>query len=74
MQDFDAVAEVAKLRARKKITRKKVHRRSQLDEFHGELIALKINGATPTDLRTWLRQKNIKVHLTTVIRWLDNRG
>jgi len=74
MQDFDAVKEVARLKARKKVTRKRVYRRSRLDKYHGELMALKINGATPTDLQTWLRLKNINVHLTTVTRWLDNRG
>lgn len=74
MNTFDAAKEVAQLKAHKKVIRKRVYRRSRLDKFHGELVALRNNGASATDLQRWLKQKNIHVTLTTVTRWLSKRG
>lgn len=74
MAAFDAATEVAQLKAHKKVIRKRVYRRSRLDKFHGELIALRDHGASATDLQRWLKQKHINVSLTTVTRWLAKRG
>lgn len=74
MPAFDAAKEVAQLKAHKKVIRKRVYRRSRLDQFHDELMALRNNGASATDLQRWLKQKNINVTLTTVTRWLSKRG
>ncbi len=68
---FDAVAEVEALKAHKQRIRKRVYRRSQLDRYRGELLALRKEGASATDLQRWLRQQRIRVTLTTVTRWLE---
>jgi len=71
MDNFDAVAELSQLKAHKRQIRKRVYRRSTLDQYRGELIALRLEGASATDLQRWLRQHRIVVTLTTVTRWLN---
>jgi len=73
MAEFDVQGELARLQKRTKLVRKKRFRHSQLDQYHGELMSLKKAGASATQLQQWLREKSIRVHLTTVTRWLDNR-
>ncbi len=70
MNNFDAVNEVAQLKSHKRRIRKRVYRRSKLDTYRGELIALHREGASATDLQRWLQQQRIRVTLTTVTRWL----
>ncbi len=42
---------------------------------HDTLISLHIAGATPAELRRWLRQeKRIKVAHSTVARWMAKHG
>lgn len=71
---FDATAEVERLKDRKKLTRKRVYRRSRLEKYRGELMALRGAGASATELKLWLAEKRINVHLSTVTRWLDSVG
>ena len=71
---FDAVAEVERLKNQKAVTRKRVYRRSRLEKYRGELVAMKRAGASATELKLWLEEKRVKVHLTTVTRWLDKVG
>lgn len=71
---FDAEAEVEKLKDRKRLTRKRVYRRSRLEKYRGELLAMRRAGASATELQLWLNEKRIKVHLSTVTRWLDSVG
>ena len=71
---FDAEAEVERLQDRKRLTRKRVYRRSRLEKYRGELLAMRGAGASATQLQFWLAEKRIKVHLSTVTRWLDSVG
>lgn len=74
MPSFNAASELAELKHLKKTVRKRVYRTSRLDKFHGELISLRREGASATDLQRWLRQQRIRVSLTTVTRWLAKHG
>ena len=48
-------------------------RRSKLDRYAAELLALRRAGATVAQLTRWLRrERDIGVAATTVGRWLDN--
>ena len=48
-------------------------RRSKLDRYGPELLALRRAGATLAQLTRWLRrQRNVAVAATTVGRWLEN--
>ncbi|MFL1449403.1 hypothetical protein ACI77O_13480 [Pseudomonas tritici] len=67
---FDAKAESEKLRANSKAIRKKHLKRSALDKFKAELLALNLHGSTLTELQAWLATKKLKVERSTVQRWL----
>jgi len=71
MDNLNAIDKVDQLKAHKRRIRKRVYRRSQLDKFRGELITLRREGATATELQRWLQQQRIRVALTTVTRWLE---
>ena len=47
---------------------------SQLDKWKYELIALREKGATLEQLQDYLRQKGIRVVLSTISRWLNHHG
>lgn len=71
---FDAAAEAARLRRQRRDHRQRRYRRSRLDPHAHELLALHAEGARPADLVRWLRERRIRVHHTTVTRWLDRHG
>ncbi len=73
---FDAMAALAAIREEKAVRRK--HSRlykSRLDRFGHEILALRNEGASPSEIRLWLqKEKRTKVVLTTVTRWLAKYG
>ena len=71
---FDADAEVARLKAETKARRRFVRRRSRLDRFANELIAMRHAGATTEELRRWLLGQRVRVCHSTVGRWLRRNG
>ncbi|MDE0423215.1 MAG: hypothetical protein OXK76_20285 [Gammaproteobacteria bacterium] len=71
---FDARAEAAKLKDQTKARRRRVRRRSRLDRHGHELLALNDAGATTEELRRWLLERRIRVHHSTVARWLRRNG
>ncbi len=76
MKDFDPIAEVEALKTETKMIRKRSYtqRKSRLDKYHTELVAMHKKGATIAELTRWLRKKKtIKVAESTVNRWLKNR-
>ena len=67
---FDAAAEAALLREQ---TRARRHRRlavSRLDRYTLELLALHDAGSTTAELQRWLGHRRVRVHHSTVARWL----
>lgn len=71
---FDAKAEVIQLKILKKSISKKRYSRSRLDKYTDELKAMKVAGATYSDLQRWLQSRRIKVAWSTVQRWFTNHG
>ena len=71
---FDAEAEVLELKQLKKTISKKRYSRSKLDKFRDELKAMKIAGATYSDLHRWLAARRVKVAKSTVQRWFSKNG
>ena len=47
---------------------------SRLDRHTHELLALYDAGATVAELQRWLAARRVRVHQTTVGRWLRRRG
>jgi hypothetical protein len=70
---FDEKAETERLKQQTRIIRKKTYKRrkSRLDRYKGELLALQKEGCTTAELQRWLREKRIKVVHSTVARWLQ---
>ncbi len=70
-ETFDALAEVERIRARRAEARRKLYRRSRLDRYRAELVAMKRAGASCADLAEWLRvQHRCKVNRSTIDRYL----
>ena len=67
---FDAVAEAARLREQTRARRGSRYAVSRLDRYTLELLALHDAGSTPAELRRWLADRRVRVHHSTVTRWL----
>lgn len=67
---FDAAAEADRLRTQTSARRRSRYRRSRLDRYKGELLALRGEGCTTAELQRWLLAHRIRVHHATVARWL----
>lgn len=67
---FDAAAEAARLKAQTRARRRPRYRRSRLDRYKGELLALRREGCTTAELQRWLLARRIRVQHATVARWL----
>ncbi len=67
---FDAAAEAAHLREQTRARRRNRHAVSRLDRYTLELLALHDAGSTPAELRRWLADRRVRVHHSTVARWL----
>jgi hypothetical protein len=67
---FDVTSELAIIRARRKMMRRQRYRSSRLDEYRAELLQLREAGATLADIALWLRQRRIRVAISTISRWL----
>ncbi len=74
VDDFDAAAEVARLKREARESRQRPYRPSRLDRHAHELLALADAGASASDLARWLRERRVRVHPTTVLRWLRRNG
>ena len=71
---FDAASEVAHLKADTCARRRRRRASSRLDRHTHELLALHDAGATVAELQRWLAARRVRVHQTTVGRWLRRRG
>ena len=67
---FDAAAEAERLREQTRARRRVRHSASRLDRFTLELLALHDAGSTTAELQRWLRDRRVRVHHSTVARWL----
>ena len=71
---FDAAAEAARLKSDTRARRRRRRISSCLDRHTHELLALHDAGATVAELQRWLEARRVRVHQTTVGRWLRRRG
>lgn len=70
-ETFDAQAEVERIRARRAEARRKLYRKSRLDKYRAELVAMKQAGASCADLAEWLRVNHrCKVNRSSIDRYL----
>lgn len=70
--DLDPAAELEAIRRRREIARRRPYRRSQLERYRAELVALRHAGGSYPDLASWLRTTHrLSVAHTTVMRYLQ---
>jgi len=67
MEKFDAVAELKRIRELRQVKR---YRKSKLDRFRTEILALDAAGASTSDIALWLREHKLKADASTVGRYL----
>ena len=67
---FDAAAEAARLREQTRARRRSRLAVSRLDRYFLELLALHDAGSTTAELQRWLQDRRVRVHHSTVARWL----
>lgn len=70
-ETFNAQIEIEKIRARRNEARRKLYRKSRLDKYRAELVAMKHAGASCADLVEWLRVNHrCKVNRSSIDRYL----
>lgn len=70
-ETFNAQIEIDKIRARRTEARRKLYRKSRLDKYRAELVAMKQAGASCADLVEWLRLNHrCKVNRSSIDRYL----
>ena len=70
-ETFNPIAEVESIRARRAEARRKLYRKSRLDKYRAELVAMKQAGASCADLAEWLRVNHrCKVNRSSIDRYL----
>ena len=67
---FDAASEAARLKTQTRVMRQHRRSRSRLDRYAHELLALADADCTAAELRCWLHERRVRVHHSTVARWL----
>lgn len=70
-EPFNASAEVERIRSRRAEARRKLYRKSKLDKYRYELLAMRQAGASCADLAEWLRVNHrCKINRSSVARYL----
>jgi hypothetical protein len=71
-ETFNPEKELQEIKDHRKMQRRKLFRRSKLEKFRTELVALRKLGASAQDLVSWLRMKHrLKIHRSTIDRFLS---
>jgi len=68
---FDAQIEVERIKTRRAEARRKMYRKSRLDKYRAELVAMRQTGASCADLAEWLRVSHrCRMHRSSIDRYL----
>jgi len=70
-ETFDARAEVKRIRSSRAEARRRLFRKSRLDRYRAELVAMRQAGASCADLAVWLRVTHrCKINRSSIDRYL----
>lgn len=70
-ETFDARAEVKRIRALRTEARRRLFRKSRLEKYRAELVAMRKAGASCADLAEWLRVTHrCRIHRSSIDRYL----
>jgi hypothetical protein len=68
---FDASAEIMQIQARRTEARRRIYKKSRLDKYRSELVALRKAGGSLADIALWLRVKcRFKIHRSSIGRYI----
>ncbi len=71
-EPFDPIKELQEVKERREMQRRKLYRKSKLEKYRAELVAMRNAGASYQDLAIWLKMKHrITIHRTSVDRFLS---
>ena len=71
-ETFDPLKELNEVRARREMQRRKQYRKSKLERYRADLVAMRRAGASFQDLATWLKMKHrMKIHRSSIDRYLS---
>lgn len=70
---FVAKAVLQQLRADAAEKRKKL-KKSKLTKYAGQILDLRSNGATISEIQRWLVSRQMSAEHTTITRWLSKNG
>lgn len=69
---FDPNKELTAIREHRAMQRRKIYRKSKLEKFRAELVALHRSGASAQDLSIWLKLRHrMKINRSSVARFLS---
>ena len=69
--NFNATDELAAIRKRKALSRKRRFKKNRLERYRAELISLRQSGASYRELSDWIRtNKRWRVDHTVIRRWM----
>jgi len=73
MHRNDIETALADIKSFRLLARRRLYRRSRLERYRAELVALRLVGATYRDLQVWLRrERRCRVALSTIYRYLQS--
>lgn len=68
---FDPMQELATIRERRAMQRRTRYRKSKLEKYRAELVALRRAGASAQDLAAWIKARHrLKIHRSSIDRYL----
>jgi len=70
--DFES--EVARLRKKRMAAYRKRWGRSRLDRYGPEILNLHEAGATLAEIQLWLAERRLRVHVSTIQRWIKKHA
>lgn len=69
---FDPIRELAAVKERRAMQRRRQYHKSKLERYRAELVALRRAGASAQDLTSWIRARHrLKIHRSSVDRYLS---
>ena len=71
-EQFDPFKELAAVKVHRTMQRRKSYRKSKLERYRAELVALHQAGASGQDLAVWLKiNHRMKIHRSSIARYLS---
>jgi hypothetical protein len=69
---FNPLKELQEIKERREMIKRRLYRKSKLEKYRSELVAMRQAGASAQDLVVWLKMKHrLKIHRSSIDRYLS---